>query len=173
MALTTLGGGCFWCLEAVFQRLKGVRSVVSGYAGGDPAKANYKAVCTGASGHTEVVQIDFDDSIITFRDLLSVYFAIHDPTTPNRQGADVGPQYRSEIFAHDDDQMTVATAFLAEMTPKFSLPIVTKLTMLDRFYSAEEYHQNYFNDNPYQPYCIGVVAPKVAKAEKLFPQLLK
>ena len=175
MAIATLGGGCFWCLEAVFQRLRGVSSVESGYAGGDPAKADYKSVCTGTSGHAEVVQIIFDPAVIAFTQLLEVYFAIHDPTSLNRQGADVGTQYRSEVFAHDESQLADATAYIARLADsnKYASPIVTKVSMRDRFFPAEEYHRNYFNGNPYQPYCLGVVRPKVMKAEQLFPHLLK
>jgi peptide-methionine (S)-S-oxide reductase len=174
-SLATFGGGCFWCLEACFQRLNGVHQVVSGYAGGDPVKANYQAVSTGKSGHAEVVQVTFDPAVIPFEQLMQVYFAIHDPTTLNRQGADVGTQYRSEIFCHDDLQFDAATQFVQHLTEakKYLSPIVTKISRLDRFYTAEEYHQNYFNANPLQGYCMGVVAPKVSKVESQFPHLLK
>jgi methionine-S-sulfoxide reductase len=175
MDTVTLGGGCFWCLEAVFQKLQGVESAVSGYTGGDPQRADYKSVCTGSTGHAEVVQIKYLKNDISLLDLLMVYFAVHDPTTLNRQGADVGTQYRSEIFCHDEEQLKTAQKVIEKMNQEkvFANPIVTKVSMIDEFWSAEEYHQTYYQNNPFQPYCIGVVAPKVAKAVKMFPHLIK
>jgi peptide-methionine (S)-S-oxide reductase len=166
----TLGGGCFWCLEAVYDDLIGVESVVSGYAGGHVPNPSYEQVCAKTTGHAEVVQVTFDPTVITFREILAIFFTIHDPTTPNRQGNDVGPQYRSAIFYADETQKETAEAVIAEFnTAKiWSAPIVTEVTPLDIFYVAEDYHQNYFENNPYQPYCQIVVAPKVAKFRKQF-----
>ncbi len=163
--IATLGGGCFWCLEAVYDRLEGVLSVESGYAGGHVANPTYEAVCTGRTGHAEVVQVTFNPEMISYREILDVFFSIHDPTTLNRQGADVGTQYRSVIFAHTPEQEQTARAALAEITAAglWPDPIVTVVQPLDRFYIAEEYHQEYFARNPLQPYCQVVVAPKVAK----------
>lgn len=173
--VTTLGGGCFWCLEAVYDQLKGVVDVVSGYAGGHLPNPTYKQVCTGTTGHAEVVQITFDPSIISFKEILTVFFSIHDPTTLNRQGADVGPQYRSAIFYHNDEQKLVAQQVIAELTEArlWDNPIVTEITALDTFYPAEDYHQEYFARNPYQGYCQMVIAPKVAKFRKHFLEQLK
>lgn len=166
----TLGGGCFWCLDAVYRELRGVHAVVSGYAGGARANPSYEQVCTGATGHAEVVQITFNPSEITFRDLLDVFFVIHDPTTLNRQGYDKGTQYRSVIFTHDDGQDTIARALIADLETQqmWPDPIVTEISPVPAFYEAEAVHQDYFTNNPHQPYCMGVVAPKVAKARKLF-----
>jgi peptide-methionine (S)-S-oxide reductase len=171
----TLAGGCFWCLEAVYDEIKGVHSVESGYAGGHVDNPTYREVCYGTTGHAEVVQVHFDPSIVSYRDLLNVFFAIHDPTTLNRQGADVGTQYRSAIFYHDDEQKRIAEAVVKELTDQklFDRPIVTEVTPLDKFYMAEDYHQEYFASNPYQPYCQAVVAPKVSKFRKHFLELLK
>ena len=171
----TLAGGCFWCLEAVFEDLKGVHSVVSGYAGGTVPNPTYKQVCTGATGHAEVVQIEYDPNVVSYDDLLNVFFAIHDPTTLNRQGADVGTQYRSAIFYHNAEQKAVAEQKIAELskTGPWDNPIVTKVEPLDEFYRAEDYHQEYFANNPNQPYCQAVVAPKVAKFRKQFVDQLK
>lgn len=165
MALATLGGGCFWCLEAVYERVAGVRSVVSGYAGGHVPSPSYEAVCAGITGHAEVVQLDFDPAVIGYRDLLEIFFTIHDPTTLNRQGPDSGTQYRSAIYTHDAEQQAVATALLAELEADavFPRPIVTEVTPLDTFWPAESYHQQYFRRHPAQPYCAAVIAPKVAK----------
>jgi peptide-methionine (S)-S-oxide reductase len=173
--VATLAGGCFWCLEAVYDQLKGVESVVSGYAGGARPNPTYEQVCTGATGHAEVVHITYDPQIITFRDLLDVFFTIHDPTTLNRQGADVGTQYRSAIFYHDDAQRSVAEQVIAELDAAgvWDAPIVTEVTPLTAFYPAEDYHQEYFARNPYQPYCRAVVAPKVAKFRKQYLERLK
>ena len=171
----TLGGGCFWCLEAVFEQLIGVEKVESGYAGGHVEQPTYKQVCTATTGHAEVVRVTFDPSIITYRELLEVFFAIHDPTTLNRQGADVGPQYRSVIFTHDDGQREAATGLIAELADSqaWPRPVVTEVTPAPRFYKAEEYHQGYFRDNPGQGYCQAVVAPKVLKSREKFARLVR
>ncbi|MBV6466381.1 MAG: Peptide methionine sulfoxide reductase MsrA [Anaerolineales bacterium] len=173
--IATLAGGCFWCLEAVFDELNGVISVESGYAGGHVDNPSYQAVCTGMTGHAEVVQVTFDPSMLSYRDLLRVFFAIHDPTTLNRQGADVGTQYRSAIFYHDDSQRADAEAVIRELTESklWPNPIVTEVTKFDKFFAAEDYHQEYFVNNPSQPYCMAVVAPKVAKFRKHFVDRLK
>ena len=165
MALATLGGGCFWCLEAVYERVTGVRSVVSGYAGGHVPSPSYEAVCAGVTGHAEVVQLEFDPAVISYRDLLEIFFTIHDPTTLNRQGPDSGTQYRSAVYTHDAEQLAVATALIAEFEADsvFPRPIVTEVTPLDTFWPAEAYHQQYFRRHPAQPYCAAVIAPKVAK----------
>ncbi len=166
----TLAGGCFWCLEAIYEQLKGVHKVVSGYAGGQVPNPSYQDVCTGATGHAEVVQITYDPQAITFKELLEVFFTIHDPTTLNRQGADVGTQYRSAIFVHDAAQKQTAEEVMAAMAQAgvWPNPIVTQVTALDTFYPAEDYHQGYFRKNPYQGYCRAVVAPKVAKFRAKF-----
>ena len=171
----TLAGGCFWCLEAVYKELRGVERVVSGYAGGDVANPTYYQVCDGTTGHAEVVQITFDPREVSFRELLEVFFTIHDPTTLNRQGGDVGTQYRSAIFYHTPQQRETAEAVIAEITSAriWDSPIVTEVTPFTEFYPAEDYHQNYFEKNPYQPYCRAVVAPKVAKFRKRFLEKLK
>ena len=171
----TLAGGCFWCLEAVFDDIKGVHSVESGYAGGHIDNPTYRAVCNGDTGHAEVVQVHFDPSVVSYRDLLNVFFAIHDPTTLNRQGADVGTQYRSAIFYHNDDQKMIAEEFIESLNSQkiWDNPIVTEVSPLDKFYMAEDYHQEYFARNPYQPYCQAVVAPKVSKFRKHFLEMLK
>lgn len=171
----TLAGGCFWCLEAVFDELKGVASVESGYSGGHVDSPSYRDVCTGMTGHAEVVQVHFDPDVLSYRDLLNVFFAIHDPTTPNRQGADVGTQYRSAIFYHSDDQRTTAEALIKDLNQQhiWDAPIVTEVAVFERFYPAEEYHQEYFARNPLQPYCMAVVAPKVSKFRKHFIDKLK
>ncbi len=160
----TFAGGCFWCLEAVFQRLRGVNKVVSGYMGGHTLNPDYKAICTGTTGHAEVVQIHFDPAQISFESLLEVLFAIHDPTTLNRQGNDRGTQYRSAIFYHSPEQKTAAEQAVAHEALNWPDSIVTEITPASLFYPAEDYHQNYFNDNSQQPYCQFVVAPKVQKA---------
>lgn len=166
--VATLGGGCFWCVEAVFKDLKGVEKVESGYSGGHVENPTYHAVCTGTTGHIEVVQVAFDPEAISFRDILSVFFATHDPTTRDRQGADVGPQYRSAVLYHDEEQKRVAEEYIVELEADgiWSNPIVTEVTAFEKFYVAEEYHQNYFEDNPGQPYCQVIIAPKVAKFRK-------
>jgi peptide-methionine (S)-S-oxide reductase len=175
METATLGGGCFWCLEAVFERLEGVRSVVSGYAGGHLIDPSYGAVCAGGTGHAEVVRVEFDPAVIGYRDLLEVFFAIHDPTTPDRQGHDVGPQYRSIILYENDGQRATAEAVVAELTAlgTFEAFIVTEVAPLDVFYPAEPEHQEYYRRNPNQPYCQVVVAPKVAKLRAKFAHRLR
>jgi peptide-methionine (S)-S-oxide reductase len=170
-----LGGGCFWCLEAVFDRLRGVHSVESGYAGGRTANPTYEDVCSGRSGHAEVVRVTFDPAALSFRDLLKVFFAIHDPTTKDRQGSDVGTQYRSVIFCQNAEQRSDAEAVIAELTRSklWDAPIVTEIADAAPFYAAEGYHQEYFERNRGQPYCQFVVAPKVAKFRKEFVDRLK
>ena len=173
--VATLAGGCFWCLEAVYKELRGVESVVSGYAGGRVPRPTYRQVCEGTTGHAEVVQLTFDPRAVTFRELLEVFFTIHNPTTPNRQGADVGTQYRSAIFYHTPEQRETAERVIAELTAAgvWDAPIVTEVAPLTNFYPAEDYHQDYFENNPTQPYCRAVVAPKVAKFRKHFLEKLK
>ena len=168
LSTATLGGGCFWCLEAVYRELNGVERVVSGYAGGRMPDPSYEAVCSGATGHAEVVQITFDPAVIEYRDLLEVFFTIHDPTTLNRQGGDVGTQYRSVILWHDDAQRATAEQVKAEIggAGLWSDPLVTEIAPFEKFFAAENDHQEYFARNPYQPYCMAVVAPKVAKFRK-------
>lgn len=169
-AVATLGGGCFWCLEAVYLQMHGVESVTSGYMGGQTAAPTYEAVCTGRTGHAEVVQIQYDPAMVSFREILEVFFVIHDPTTLNQQGADVGTQYRSVIFYHSAAQRSDAEAMIAELATEgvFPDPIVTEIAPVSAFYPAERYHQNYFAQNPGQPYCQYVVAPKVAKFRHKF-----
>jgi peptide-methionine (S)-S-oxide reductase len=173
--VATLAGGCFWCLEAVYKDLRGVESVVSGYAGGDVPRPTYRQVCEGTTGHAEVVQMTFDPREVSFRELLEVFFTIHDPTTLNRQGADVGTQYRSAVFYHTPAQRETAEQVIAELTAArvWDAPIVTEVSPLTEFYPAEDYHQDYFENNPSQPYCRAVVAPKVAKFRKHFLERLK
>ena len=173
--VATLAGGCFWCLEAIYDELKGVEDVVSGYAGGSVENPSYQAVCTGATGHAEVVQVTFDPQVVSFKELLEVFFTIHDPTTLNRQGADVGTQYRSAIFYHSPEQKAAAGQVIAEIGAAgiWPDPIVTEIAPLETFYPAEDYHQEYFRKNPYQGYCRAVVAPKVAKFRAKFIERLK
>ena len=173
--LATLAGGCFWCLEAVYDELRGVHAAESGYAGGSAPNPTYSQVCSGRTGHAEVVQIAFDPEVISYRDLLDVFFTIHDPTTLNRQGHDVGTQYRSAIYYHSPDQQQTAEAAIQELgTAKlWGNPIVTEVKPLDVFYSGEEYHQEYYMRNPEQAYCQVVIAPKVAKARTKFFERLK
>lgn len=159
----TLGGGCFWCLEAVFQRHSGVKSVVSGYAGGRLKDPSYRQVCEGTTGHAEVIQIEFDPSLISYERLLDIFWACHDPTTPNRQGADVGTQYRSIILTHNDDQKKSAVQSREKAQDDFLSPIVTEIVPLTEFYAAEAYHQNYYNANKGASYCQFVIGPKLAK----------
>jgi peptide-methionine (S)-S-oxide reductase len=175
LSVTTLGGGCFWCLEAVYLELKGIEKVESGYMGGHVDNPTYRQVCGGATGHAEVVQLTFDPNVISFREILQIFFTIHDPTTLNRQGADVGTQYRSVIFYHDEEQKRISEEVIEEMEAAgiWENPIVTQVVPVEHFYVAEEYHQDYFSRNPNQPYCQVVVAPKVAKARKHFYQKLK
>ena len=173
--VATLAGGCFWCLEAVYDGMIGVQSVVSGYMGGQLPDPTYEAVCSGITGHAEVVQIEFDPAVIDYRDLLQVLFAIHDPTTPNRQGNDVGTQYRSAIFFHSSEQQRTAVAVIAALQEArlWPDPIVTEVVPATQFYPAESYHQDYFARNPNQPYCRLVVAPKLAKFRSRFLEKLK
>ncbi|MEF3274770.1 MAG: peptide-methionine (S)-S-oxide reductase MsrA [Chloroflexus sp.] len=170
LAIATLAGGCFWCLEAVYDQVIGVHDVVSGYTGGHVPNPTYQQVCTGNTGHAEAVQIRFDPDRISYRELLEIFFSIHDPTTLNRQGADVGSQYRSAIFYHSDEQRQIAEQLVRELTEQrvFRDPIVTEIVPATTFYPAEDYHQEYFARNPYQPYCQFVVAPKVAKFRQRF-----
>jgi peptide-methionine (S)-S-oxide reductase len=173
--LATIAGGCFWCLEAVYEQLKGVEKVVSGYAGGAKADPTYEEVCSGQTGHAEVVQLTYDPAQVTYHDLLNVFFTIHDPTTLNRQGADVGSQYRSGIFYHTPEQKAAAEETIQEFESQhlWSNPIVTEVVPLDTFYPAEDYHQGYFRANPYQGYCQMVIAPKVAKFRQHYLDRLK
>lgn len=170
--VATLGGGCFWCLEAVYQEVKGVLSVESGYTGGQVDNPTYEQVCGGATGHAEVVRVKFDPAVISFRQILVIFFTIHDPTTLNRQGNDIGTQYRSVIYYHSPEQQEIARRVIAEMAHVWDAPIVTELSPETTWYKAEAYHQNYFRNNPNQGYCAFIVAPKVAKLRKTFPELL-
>jgi peptide-methionine (S)-S-oxide reductase len=172
--LATLGGGCFWCLDAVYRQLRGVEKVVTGYAGGTKSNPTYREVCTGRTGHAEVVQITFDPNVISYRDLLDVFFTIHDPTTVDRQGGDIGPQYRSIILVHSPEQERTAREVIASIETEklWDDPIVTQIEPLRVFYPAEEYHQDYFTNNPRQAYCQAVIAPKVAKFRKEFLERL-
>jgi len=174
-SIATLGGGCFWCLEAVYQQLDGVESVVSGYAGGHVENPTYEQVCGKKTGHVEVVQVTFDPARVSYRDVLEVFFSIHDPTTKDRQGNDVGPQYRSAIFYHDEEQRQVAESIIAELAAEhaFDAPIVTELKPFERFYSAEQYHQNYYAQNSSQSYCEYVISPKIAKFRRKFAERLR
>ncbi len=173
--VATLAGGCFWCLEAVYDELKGVVDVVSGYSGGKVVNPSYEAVCTGETGHAESVQITFDPRVVSYRQLLEVFFTIHDPTTLNRQGADVGTQYRSAIFYHNPEQKAAAEQLIQELSAEklWNKPIVTELKPFTVFYPAEAYHQEYFKHNPYQGYCMVVIAPKVAKFRQHYLEMLK
>ena len=173
--LATLAGGCFWCLEAVYDQMKGVERVESGYIGGETVNPNYEEVCGGRTGHAEAARILFDPKVVSYRELLEVFFAIHDPTTLNRQGNDVGTQYRSAIFYHSPEQKAVAEQIIAEFTREkvFGNPIVTQLAPAGPFYIAENYHQGYFARNPAQPYCSYVVSPKLAKFRKQFADKMK
>ena len=174
LEMTTLGGGCFWCVEAIYQDVKGVQSVVSGYAGGHVENPTYQAICTGRTGHAEVTQITFDPAVISFEDLLYIFWRTHDPTTLNRQGADVGPQYRSAIFYHTEEQKAIAEKSKAETDASglWADPIVTEISPLDKFYPGEDYHQNYYKDNPNQGYCRMVIDPKVRKFRQAFQDKL-
>lgn len=174
-AVAVFGGGCFWCTEAVFDELRGVKSVVSGYAGGSTKDPSYDEVCGGRTGHAEVIKIDFDPGEIAFKDLLTVFFATHDATTLNRQGNDVGTQYRSAIFYADEEQKREAEAFIKELNDSkaFGKQVVTTLEPLGEFYEAEDYHQKYYANNPYQPYCQYMIPPKLNKLHKQFGELLK
>ncbi|GAA4805109.1 peptide-methionine (S)-S-oxide reductase MsrA [Litoribaculum gwangyangense] len=172
--LATFGGGCFWCTEAVFQEVSGVEKVVSGYSGGNaPGHPTYREICSGLTGHAEVVQITFDANIISYEDILVIFMTTHDPTTLNRQGADVGTQYRSVIFYHDDSQKEIAQKVIKKVSPYYDNPIVTEISPLDIFYKAEDYHQNYYRNNQSQGYCSFVITPKLAKLRKLHSDKLK
>jgi len=173
--VATLAGGCFWCLEAVFDELNGVESVESGYSGGHVSNPTYQQVCSETTGHAEAVRITFDPEVLSYADLLRVFFTVHDPTTLNRQGNDVGTSYRSAIFHHDDAQKQTAEAVIKEITDAklWPKPIVTEVKKFDAFHMAEDYHQEYFANNPFQPYCMVVVAPKVMKFRKHFTERLK
>ena len=173
--VATLAGGCFWCLEAVFEPLEGVEKVVSGYSGGTKPNPSYEEVCTGRTGHAEVVQIRFDPRAISYRELLEIFFAFHDPTTMNRQGADVGTQYRSAIFAHSDEQRATAEDLIRELDAagSFERPIVTKVEPFTEFFPAEGYHQSYYRRNPDQAYCRATIAPKMKKLRERYRQRLK
>ena len=173
--VATLGGGCFWCTEAVSSELKGVEQVEPGYSGGSVPNPTYEQVCSGTTGHAEVLQITFDPNVISFREILDVFFATHDPTTLNRQGNDVGTQYRSVIFYHDEEQKATAEKVIQELTKAktWDAPIVTQVEPFKAFYEAEEYHKNYFKRHPEQAYCQVVIAPKIAKFKKLFLPKLK
>lgn len=175
MALATLGGGCFWCLEAVYERIEGVRSVTSGYAGGHVPAPSYAAVCAGITGHAEVVQLDFDPAVIGYADVLAIFFTIHDPTTLNRQGYDKGTQYRSAIYGHDARQLEEARATIAQLTVDrvFGAPIVTEVAALEQFWPAEAHHQEYFRRHSQQAYCAAVIAPKVAKLRSQWASRLR
>jgi peptide-methionine (S)-S-oxide reductase len=174
-SVATLGGGCFWCLEAAFEQVAGVKQVVSGYAGGRIPDPTYEQVCTGRTGHAEVVQITFDPAVISYRELLDIFFVLHDPTTPDRQGADAGPQYRSIILYHSDEQRRIAEATIRELDAAglWPDPVITQVVPLTDFFPAEDYHQHYFQRNPHQPYCQFVVAPKVQKVRQKFSYRLK
>lgn len=173
--IATLGGGCFWCVEAALLQLAGVESIVSGYAGGAMENPDYRSVCGGETGHVEVVQVRFDPAVLDYRTLLLAFFTIHDPTTPDRQGHDVGTQYRSVIFTHSPAQETTARGLIAELEAEriWPDPIVTAVSPAPTFWPAEDYHQNYFANNPRQPYCLAVAAPKVAKLRQRFADRLK
>lgn len=174
MKQATIGGGCFWCLEAVYQRIKGIQHVESGYMGGHIDNPTYKQVCTGTSGHAEIIRIDYDETLISYEDILKIFFLFHDPTTLNRQGNDVGTQYRSVIYYHDEQQQEIASqvinGFASEL---YDDPVVTELSALETYYKAEAYHQNYYNDNTRQGYCQFVITPKVMKLRSKFQDLLK
>ncbi|MCK7589041.1 peptide-methionine (S)-S-oxide reductase MsrA [Subsaxibacter sp. CAU 1640] len=170
----TFGGGCFWCTEAVFQQVKGVEKVVSGYSGGKvPGKPTYREVCSGLTGHAEVVQITFNSRVISYKELVEIFLTTHDPTTLNRQGADVGTQYRSVIYFHNDSQKELAKQTIDELSKYFDKPIVTELSALEKFHEAEDYHQNYYQNNETQGYCSFVITPKLAKLRKLYADKLK
>ena len=166
--IATLGGGCFWCTEAVFKEVTGVQAAESGYTGGEVVNPSYEQICDGTTGHAEVVRVSFDAEVIGYRELLEIFFTIHDPTTLNRQGGDAGTQYRSAIYFHSPQQQTIAHAVIAEMANVWDAPLVTELAPAQTFYKAEAYHQDYFQKNPLQGYCAFVVAPKVAKFRATF-----
>lgn len=173
--IATLAGGCFWCVEAVYIEMVGVSKVVSGYMGGETINPTYEQICTGTTGHAEVIQVEFDPEIVSFEQILQVFFTVHDPTTLNRQGNDIGTQYRSAIFYHDDNQKSMAEQVVQDMTAEgiWPNPIVTEVTEISTFYPAEAYHQDYYARNQYQPYCMVVISPKVAKFRSKFSALQK
>ncbi len=171
--IATFGGGCFWCIDAAFRRVKGVLNVSSGYAGGEIENPSYQQICTGLTGHAEVVQLDFDSSIVSFDTLLEMFFMLHDATQLNRQGNDVGTQYRSVIYYHDEQQKAESQAMIAALQKQVREPIVTELSPVANFYPAEQYHQDYYNENPNQGYCSILIAPKLAKFEQYFADKLK
>lgn len=171
--IATLGGGCFWCVEAIYQDLKGVSKVESGYSGGHIDNPTYKEVCSGLTGHAEVVQVTFDPEVISYADILRIFFTVHDPTTLNRQGNDTGTQYRSVVYYHSEEQKKTAEAVKIEAQEAWDNPIVTEISAFDKFYKAEDYHQNYFKDNPNQGYCSFIIAPKVKKFREKFKDRLK
>lgn len=175
MEKATFGAGCFWCVEAIFQKLKGVEKVESGYAGGHVENPSYKQVTSGTTGHAEVVQISYDPAIISYPELLEVFWKTHDPTTPNRQGADVGSQYRSVIFYHSESQREIAEKYKAELNESgaFNTPVITEIVPFTRFYKAEDYHQNYFNLHGREPYCTFVIQPKLEKFNEVFSERIK
>ena len=174
MQLATVGGGCFWCTEAVFQEVKGVEKVVSGYAGGNaPGRPTYREICSGLTGHAEVIQITFDANVISYADLLVIFMTTHDPTTLNRQGADVGTQYRSVIFYHNKEQKEISETVVTELAPYFDSKIVTEISEIPIFYEAEDYHQNYYRNNTSQGYCSYVITPKLTKLRKLHADKLR
>lgn len=174
LQIATVGGGCFWCTEAVFQEIKGVEKVISGYSGGDaPGKPTYREICSGRTGHAEVIQITFDADVISYEDILIVFMTTHDPTTLNRQGADVGTQYRSVIFYHNEKQKAIAAGVLEQLGPYFRDKIVTEISELSIFYPAEDYHQNYYRENSGQGYCTFVIEPKLNKLRKLHSEKLR
>jgi peptide-methionine (S)-S-oxide reductase len=169
----TLGGGCFWCVEAIYQDLQGVHKVVSGYSGGSVSNPSYKEICTGTTGHAEVIQVVFDPAVTSYKEILEIFFTVHDPTTLNRQGNDVGTQYRSVIFYHSDEQKAIAEEVKKSAAEIWDDPIVTEISALTKFYPAEDYHQNYYKNNPYQPYCAYVISPKVKKFRDKYRDKLK
>ena len=172
--LATFGGGCFWCVEAVIQRLKGVEYVESGYTGGDaPGRPTYREICTGTTGHAEVVQVTFDPEVLSYEELITIFMTSHDPTTLNRQGADRGTQYRSVIYYHSDEQKAIAEKVIHKLKDYYSAPIVTELSPLGEYYTAEKYHQNYYNSNSYAGYCKVVIAPKINKLRAMYADKLK
>lgn len=174
LEIATIGGGCFWCTEAVFQRINGVEKVVSGYSGGTvPGKPTYREICSGLTGHAEVIQVTFNLEIISYQTILEIFMTTHDPTTLNRQGADVGTQYRSVIFYHNDSQKEIADQVVSDLQSYFSNPIVTEISPLTKFFEAEDYHQNYYNQNKEQGYCSFVISPKIQKLKSQHAQYLK
>lgn len=173
LELATLGGGCFWCVEAIYQDLKGVTKVASGYSGGSVENPTYNAVCSGTTGHAEVIQVTFDPSVVSYEEILEIFFTVHDPTTLNRQGNDIGTQYRSVIFYHSEAKKATAEKVIDSVKDLFENPIVTEVSPFTTFYVAEDYHQNYYKDNKYQPYCSYVITPKVKKFREKFQDKLK